>query len=322
MPAQAAELPIIRRFPGLASIPRAELGTYPTPVDRVLLPGGRSLLVKRDDRSASPVGGNKVRGLEWLLGGLSAGDAVLTVGPRGSTHALATAIYARRLGAHVTVVRWNQEMNPAARRCAAQLNVAARVIDARWVSAAYAIATSMRGATKTRWIPAGGAATIALLGHVNAALELAAQVDAGECVCPTEVYVPLGTGGTAAGLALGFRIAGLPTRLVAVRVVPRLLGRAGRVAGLANRAARFIERIATTSLPRIAREDIRVEHAYYGGGYARPLRSTEDTLALDAIGIRLDDTYSRKTFAAALAASDATPLLWLTFDGRLLQDGG
>lgn len=317
---KAADLPIIRRYPGLARIPRAEFAAYPTPVDRIPLGDGRTLLLKRDDRSGDPLGGNKVRGLEWLLGGLSAGDNVLTVGPRGSTHALSTAIYARQLGATVTVVRWNQEMNPAAIRCAAKLEVGARIIDARWVPAAYAIAASIRATTRTRWIPAGGAATIALLGHVNAALELAAQVDAGECPCPDEVYVPLGTGGTAAGLALGFRIAGLPSRLVAVRVVPRLLGRAGRVAALANTTARFIERIAGMSLPRVARDDIRVEHAYYGGGYGRPLQIAEDTSALEAVGVRLDDTYSRKTFAASLATSGANPLLWLTFDGRLLQD--
>lgn len=319
MPAKAADLPIVRWFPGLARLPRVKLGTFPTPVERLVSAGGRVLLVKRDDLSANPVGGNKVRGLEWLLGGVHDGDRVLTVGPAGSTHALSTATYARRLGAVVTVVRWNQEMNPAARRCATRLEDSARVIDARWVAAAYVLATSLRLKPRTRWIPAGGAATVALLGHVNAALELAAQVEAGESPRPDSVYVPLGTGGTAAGLALGFRIAGMATRVVAVRVVPRVVGRAGRVAALANAAARYIERTAHASLPRMTPDDIQVEHAYYGGGYGRPLPPTPALSVFEKAGIHLDDTYSRKACAAALAGSDASTMLWLTFDGRLLQ---
>src|SRR5687768_18564085 len=102
-------MPLLRRFPALERLPRAPFGTFPTPVQR--LPGG-SLWIKRDDLSGRRMGGNKIRGLEWLLGGLRPRDRVLTVGPRGSTHALATARYASGMGAAVTVVRWNQVMNP------------------------------------------------------------------------------------------------------------------------------------------------------------------------------------------------------------------
>jgi len=108
-------VPLLQRYPALARIPRVDLGVTETPVESVVVTGV-PLLLKRDDRSATPIGGNKVRGLEWLLGPL-AGDSrrpVLTVGPRGSTHALATAGFARALGAATTVVRWNQEMNEAA----------------------------------------------------------------------------------------------------------------------------------------------------------------------------------------------------------------
>src|SRR5688500_15125378 len=78
------ELPLLRRFPALASLSRANLGDFPTPVQRLTLDGGRTLLVKRDDVSGRLIGGNKVRGLEWLLGDLRAGQEVLSVGPRGS----------------------------------------------------------------------------------------------------------------------------------------------------------------------------------------------------------------------------------------------
>ena len=320
MPHRRADLPLIRRFPALATVPRAALGTFPTPVDRVQTPSG-TLLLKRDDLSAKRVGGNKVRGLEFLLGGVAKGERVLTVGPRGSTHALATAVHGRALGAHVTIVRWPQEMHDAARRVDVRIRAEADVLDAWNVPFAYVAAFGLRARARTRWIPAGGAAPLAILGHVNAALELAEQILAGECAEPDVIFVPLGTGGTAAGLALGLRIAGLATHVRSVRVVPRIVGRAARVSSLANSGARMIERLTGERLPRLRPADVGVEHAYFAGGYGRPLHPRppgEDALA--ASGVRLEDTYSRKAFAAAAARAGKRPMLWLTFDGRLLQD--
>ena len=317
------DLPIVRQFPALDRIARARFGSYPTPVDRLELNDGRVLFIKRDDRSGDLIGGNKVRGLEWLLGGIAAGDRVLTVGPRGSTHALATALCAGRLGARTTVVRWNQEMNAAARRVDARMREVARLVDARSVALAYPVAFALRARRPgTRWIPAGGASPLAMLGHVNAALELAEQVERGACPRLDRVVVPYGTGATAAGLALGFRIAALRTRVVAVRVVPRVLGRAGRLLRLATSTSMLIERVTGATTPRVGRDDVSVEHAFYGGGYGRALggASLLDERALRDMGVVLDDTYSRKAFSAAMSAAGGTTLLWLTFDGRLLQD--
>jgi D-cysteine desulfhydrase len=326
-----AELPLLRRFPALALLPRATLGDFPTRVDRITLAGGRTLFLKRDDRSGRAIGGNKVRGLEWLLGGTQPGERIVTVGARGSTHALTTAVLGASLAARVTVVRWNQEMNPAARAVDARIRQSARVLDARFVAAAFAIAWGHR-ARGARWIPAGGASPAAALGHVNAGLELAEQIAAGEAECPDAVVVPLGTGGTAAGLALGLRLAGLAIPLVCVRVVPRIVGRKSHVLALAERCAALIERTCGTQVARVSPSDVSVEQRFYGGAYGRPLEAATpaglagsrrgawaDEDALAPIGIRLDDTYSRKAYAAAVALPAQRPLLWLTFDGRLLH---
>jgi len=316
-----AELPLLRRFPALAALPRVSLGRFPTPVHRIVRDDGRVLLLKRDDLSGDVVGGNKVRGLEWSLGAVRAGDEVLTVGARGSTHALATALLSARVGAGATVVRWNQEMNPAARVVDARLRASARVIDARFVGAAYLVAVAVRVRRRVTWVPAGGAAPVAVLGHLNAALELAGQIDENLAELPEEVYVPFGTGGTAAGLALGFRLAGLGIRIVAVRVVPGIVARRSRVIGLANRAAALIERVSGDRVPRLSPADIAIEHAFYGGAYGRPLPEIpQEHEILHGTHLRLDDTYSRKAFAAALGSRAQRAMLWVTFDGRLLQD--
>jgi 1-aminocyclopropane-1-carboxylate deaminase/D-cysteine desulfhydrase-like pyridoxal-dependent ACC family enzyme len=314
-------LPILRRYPALARLPYVELCRLPTPVMHAtaLAPW---LWIKRDDLSADPVGGNKVRSLEFLLGGVGAGDAVVTVGAEGSTHALSLAVHGRRLGAHVTVARWRQELNPSARRVSTQIERCASSASIyRTVAGAFLVGTleRIRGA---RWIPAGGSSPLGVLGHVSAGLELAEQVEKGQLPRPARVVVPLGTGGTAAGLALGFRIAGLETRVIGVRVVPRLLGNRRRVVRLSNRTARLIESLTGERVPRVRSSEIEVTHTAYGGAYGRETaegRDAADRLLRDT-GIRVDATYSGKAAAVALAAGEGAPtLFWLTFDFRSLS---
>ena len=68
------------------------------------------------------------------------------------------------------------------------------------------------------FIDPGGSSPLAVLGHVEAAMELARQVARRSCPMegpPDSVFLPIGTGGTAMGLVLGFYLLGWPTRVVA-----------------------------------------------------------------------------------------------------------
>ena len=74
-------------------------------------------------------------------------------------------------------------------------------------------------------------------------------------------------------------------------------------------------------MPRLSSADITIEHAFYGGAYGRPLPEIpQEHEILHGTHLRLDDTYSRKAFAAALGSRAQRAMLWVTFDGRLLQD--
>src|ERR1700755_919837 len=75
-----------------------------------------------------------------------------------------------------------------------------------------------------------------------AALEIAAQVEDGSCPEPAQVIVPVGPGGTAAGLALGFQLVGLRTRVVGVVVNDQLRLDGRVIARLARRTAALLER--------------------------------------------------------------------------------
>jgi 1-aminocyclopropane-1-carboxylate deaminase/D-cysteine desulfhydrase-like pyridoxal-dependent ACC family enzyme len=316
--------PLFDRFAELAALPHLSLRSGPTPVESLesLAP---NLWIKRDDLTALPIGGNKVRSLEFLLGGVNPGDRVATVGSRGSTHALATAIHGRAVGASVSVGLWPQEMNPMAEVVRDELR---RVVTSRREFASPALALPWlwwRAIRGDRTIPSGGTSPLGILGHVNAALEAAAQVRSGLLPEPRQVVVPLGTGGTAAGLALGFAIAGMHPLIVAARVVPKIVGRKNRIVRLANATRAFIERQTKVRLPPAPSSSIRVVNTVYGGAYGRVLaRGETSALRLsDAIGVAVDATYAGKAFVAALDAANAEPtLFWLTFDARWIGKRG
>ncbi len=320
--ATSRDLPLFRKFPALARIPRVALARYPTPVESLesLAP---DLWIKRDDRAGAPMGGNKVRALEFLLAEVAQGDVVVTVGSAGSTHALAVATYCAALGAEARVGRWRQEMNPSAERVAARLSrtvTHAPVFRTPVGAYAWALRQRMRGA---RWIAAGGSTPLGVLGHVSAGLELIEQIDAGEVPEPTTVVVPLGTGGTAAGLALAFAIADRPIAVIGARVVPRVVAYRSHVERLARRTANLIERRTGALVPPVRANLFIIAHEPYGGAYGRETAAAHAAAEQihAARGIELDATYSAKAFAFAMALREAArgpTLFWLTFDSRIL----
>jgi D-cysteine desulfhydrase len=305
--------PLIDKYPGLGKLPRAVLRTGPTPIEQA----GERLWIKRDDLTADPVGGNKVRALEFLLGPFASGDRVMTGGSRGSTHVLSTLVHARALGMEVDAASWPQDMNDVAQIVDARLE---REIRRRHFRSAI---TAVMWLTWQAWrgrnvIPAGGTSPLGILGQVNAAFEFAEQVRDGHMPPPDHVVVPLGTGGTLAGLALGFELAGLKTRLVGARVVPKVIARTSRVRHLILETRRLMERTGQLSFPQVTQTGIEVAQGVYGGAYGRTLPGAP---ARTPTGIPLDPTYSAKAFVAALeSARTKNTLFWLTFDSRWMTE--
>ena len=319
-------LPIFERYPALARLPRAKLGVFPSPVVHVTgLTHDRDIWIKRDDLDAPDYGGNKVRALEFLLGEVRPGDTLLTIGGEGSTHVLATAAMGERLGARTVAIRWRHDMNPAALRTASSAaELCSRLHTTRGPLSAFLVSLLARRGGHVRWVPPGGTSALGMLGHVNAGLELAEQIARGELPTPPHVVVPFGTGGTAAGLALGFAIAGLPTRVIAARVVPRIVANRRRLLALARSCAKLIARVDGRSVPTVDSSRVLVVNDVYGGAYGRPLPAASSAAAdLDATsGILLDDSYSAKAFLAALRLPRGEPVLfWLTFDGNYKRAG-
>ena len=326
-PHRHSMLALLAMYPRLRNVlPHVDLRVRETPVERWSV-GGATLLAKRDDLSAQALGGNKVRALELLLAGLGPDHRILTVGATGSTHALAVAHYAARLGADCDVITWPQETHDIARATAVRLERLAQITHARSPLDAYARAAVRRMRGGVTWIPAGGSTPVGALGHASAALELVAQLGRDGIPMPDIVVAPLGSGGTIAGLLVGFALAGVATRVVGVRVVPLVIGNRSRVLWLARRTRAHLGRLTGESLAEVDGTRFEIDHGAYGDAYGRETPAAREAarLLLASGGPRLDGTYSAKAFAVALdraqRAPDQTVLFWLTFDGRWLDAG-
>lgn len=307
-------LPLFERFPESGeAAPRVELASLPTPIEAVRVDiGANGLLVKRDDLTSPVYGGNKVRKLEFLLGrAVSEGArAVLTFGAYGSNHALATAVHARGLGLEPHVILSPQQPGPyAARtlRAHAGIGTAIHLVEG-WDGQREAVRVRKmlreRDGVDPYVIPMGGTDRFGNVGYVNAAIELAEQVDA------DVVYLAGGTLGTAVGLALGFAAADRTTRVVAVRVTPAEVANVAFAAELARDTGELLA-AADPSFPRIPLSELAFElrDDWFEPGYGIPTTESFDAVeAARRAGIGLETTYTGKAFAAMLADGAAGKL--------------
>lgn len=333
-------LPIVDRYPLLATLPHVALGTLPTPVERLHLdtPGLTELWVKRDDLTSTLYGGNKVRKLDFLLGQALAENrrAVITFGAYGSNHALATAVHSRKLGLEPHVVLSPQAPGPfaaATLRAHAKLGTVIHPVDG-WDGAREAVSAkhqlTQRDGVEPLEIPMGGTSALGAVGYVNAAFELLGQVDAGQLPLPDAVYVPGGTLGTAIGLALGFAAAGVATRVIAIRVTPDEVANDAFAQKIAAQTVELL-RAADPSFPALGFSDLRftLRHDWFEPGYGVVTPETSSAVAAAADAhIKLETTYTGKAFAAMLADAaagllgDERVLFWDTYNSAPMPAPG
>lgn len=303
----------------LASFPRASLGVAASPVESWAIEG-RPLWVKRDDLNAPDLGGNKARALQFLFGPVPSGRTLLTVGGVGSMHVLATLRAASQVSLDARAYRWPHELNETGRKVAAAIVATGRPAPVcSSPGRAWTAATWRRLRHGDWWIPFGGSSPLGILGHVESALELAQQVRNGELPEPQELVVPFGTGGTAAGLALGLVASGLSGRLMAVRCGPSFGHERSWLRFLARRTAALLQ--LESGVGDAAVDRVAIDHSMFTDAYARPhpaAMALADVVMRER-GVILDATYSAKACYAAvrrLSPGRPTVLFWHTFDAR------
>jgi len=206
---------------------KLSLANVPTPIvrhdalDRLI---GTEVWVKRDDLTAAGAAGNKIRKLEYLVAEAIARGAttLVTCGGHQSNHARATAIVAAELGMKALLLLRTaapKEPPPAVGNLFIDHLVGAEVrfitpaeYQAREVALSAAVAELAARGEQGYVIPEGGSNGLGSLGYVDAMGEVAIQLQQGLAGGPKAfdaVAHACGSGGTAAGVALGIRRHGI-----------------------------------------------------------------------------------------------------------------
>ena len=202
---------------------KMHLARLPTPLHKWIPPGLEDLdcIIKRDDMSGSDASGNKVRKLEFLMSAAldnDTYDSIVTIGGIQSNHCRATAVVARQLGLEPHLIlrgdydETNKEsllgnllwdrltgstiypVTPAVYAVQGQEKLTKRVAE-----------MMKKQGKKPYIIPVGGSCKLGMWGYLSFVEEVMKQLELEEKNVDALVFA-CGSGGTAAGIAIGFRL--------------------------------------------------------------------------------------------------------------------
>ena len=252
--------------------------SLPTPLSRCPELGreGVELWIKNDGLSHPIYGGNKVRKLVRLMAEAERRDArrLLTLGAVGSHHVLTSALFANAAGLRCVAVLIPQPATPhvvdTVRASLAQ-GVEPLCVQQPALAPLRFVAAFRPGDLA---IPPGGSNVIGALAYADAVGELVQQLREANEREPDWIVVPVGSGGTCAGLAAGVVRHGLKTRVLGVQVVP---GRAPRwvTRGLGQAVLRRLG-LPTHELDRV----LALDPSHVGDGYGHATASGEAATAV------------------------------------------
>lgn len=297
-----------------------------------LLPEGFDVLIKRDDKTGMGLSGNKVRKLQFLMAeAIELGcDSVVTIGGVQSNHCRATAVAATKLGfqSHLILRQADklleEELNPG---------LVGNLLINRLVGANLCMVTKteyvqngseslirrkldqLRGQGMQPYgIPVGGSSPLGAWGYLEFVRELNKQLtDAQDHV--TDIVVACGSGGSAAGIALGVKLIGMKTKVHAVIVC--------------DDKEYFLKHVQNTLIALgvgdLRAEDILTIHdGYKGGGYAISSKTELEIIMQVArtTSIIVDPVYSGKAVVGMLDLMKNKPNVFLGRKLLFVHTGG
>ena len=269
---------------------------------------GIQLFIKRDDQTGLAFGGNKIRNHEFIFGeAVEQGcNAVITTAGVQSNMCRATAAAAARLGMRcVLLLRGSgEEPNQGNLMLDRLLGAEIRFIPTQdpydervdgWLAEAEA---DLRKEGMNAYVLhlTGDASTIAASAYVHAAEELSGQFDE-QGIDPERIFVTVGSGVTAAGLALGLKHLGRRTRVVGISSSSERGFLEKRVQMYARATA---ERLGVDT--RVELDDFELLDQYVGDGYSIPTPGAIDAIRLVARedALVMDPVYTGKCLAGLI----------------------
>lgn len=295
---------------------RKSLGHFPTPLEPLnrfsQWLGGPSIYVKRDDASGLGQGGNKIRALEFLIpDALEKGaDVLVTSGVIQSNSVRQVAAAAAKVGldCHFSMITdrvdGTDEDYPktgniflnhlyGATHDVASINENKEIVLSR-------IAARLKDAGRKPYIvPYGCANLIGAIGYLNAALEVATQIEE-QSLNITHLVHASGTGGTQAGLIVGFAILGLSIDVIGVDIDADESGVRNRVIKILRLLA---QEVGLEAGP--LEEKIIIEPNYSAGAYGKADNVTVEAMTMSSRleALTTDPVYSAKGLAGIIGLS-------------------
>jgi D-cysteine desulfhydrase len=300
---------------GLLDVPRVRLATLPTPLHpapRLSEAVGVEIWFKRDDLTGLGLGGNKVRGLEYLLADAArqGADHLVTGGGPQSNWAMLAALAARTRGLDTTLVTFGSPPasgpignHALAVLAGAELHFTGDDDRSSVDRGVDAVCAALRAQGRAPYgVHRGGATGVGALGYVAAGLELASQLhDTG--LVPRQLWLPTGSCGTHAGLAAASAWLRPPYKIVGVTVSRPARECLDRVRRIADDAAGLLGTPAQDGSPCIVDGFL---------GPAKGKRSPEGDRAAALVarteGVFLDPVFGAKAMAGMLATARAGEL--------------
>ncbi len=294
---------------GQARLPFLPLIRHRTPVHALPSLAARlgleNLWVKRDDLIPFGFGGNKLRGLEFLVGDALArgADTLITGAGPLSNHVRATAAVGARCGLRTVAVYWGEDNGQPTgnyqlvRLLGAETRFTGSFDRASVDGHMDALAGQLtQDGQKPYVIPRGGAAPLGVVGHVLAAQELLKEFGK-RTERPEVILLAAGSGGTLAGWLLGSRYCHAPWRVDAVTVSRP----AAEAKAQVLRLLRDTERLLGIE-SGLDESDIIIHDGHIGPGYGVPSPEGSAAIRLAAVeeGIFLDPVYTGKAFGGML----------------------
>jgi D-cysteine desulfhydrase len=310
----------------MKSPPRLKLAHLPTPIqklERLSTEVGHEIYIWRDDLTGFVESGNKIRKLEFLLADAleSGATRIITAGGMQSNHTRATVFAARRLGLAVALVvrepKAGRDLSAPPtgnlllnRIAGADLHFVSYADYQRQGSVYAPFLEEVAGHYRSRGersyiIGEGGSVPRGCLGYFHAVEEMLAtwrKTDANSAA-PDALFFADGSGGTHAGLHLGFESNGFsPQRLWAVNVCDT-------AEYFHQRVGKLVEDTAREFSLKSKERAIQVLDGYVGAGYS--LASDDDLRFYMEVarkeGVLLDPTYTGKAFRGMLAELRKAP---------------
>jgi len=296
----------------LAKFPRRRYTAGQTPLEFLArfsqAVGGPNIYIKRDDLLGLTAGGNKTRKLEFLVADALAqgADTLITCGAVQSNHCRLTLSAAVKEGMQCHLVleeRVAASYNPEGSGNNFLFNIlgvsSIEVVQggSNMLEKMQTVADRLTALGRKPYIiPGGGSNAVGATGYVACAEEILNQAFE-QGINFNHVVTTSGSGGTHAGLAVGFYGNNSNIPVIGINISRKKEAQENLVFDLAHKTASRLE--LQTPVPR---ESIVCLDEYVGPGYSLPTDAMIDAVKLLARteGILLDPVYTGKAMAGLI----------------------